>query len=112
MPQPELIALMRQARAFVFAGEEDFGIVLAEALACGTPVIAFGRGGARDIVTDGTGLFFDQQTPAAIIDAVARFETTSYAAETCRAAAQHLAPALFRDRLRAAVDAALAKAHT
>lgn len=110
VPQPELVTLMREARAFVFAGEEDFGIVLAEALACGTPVIAFGRGGARDIVTHGTGLFFDEQTPAAIIQTVARFETTSYAAETCRAAAQHFAPALFRDRLRAAVATALARA--
>ena len=108
VPQAELIALMRAARAFVFAGEEDFGIVLAEALACGTPVIAFGRGGARDIVTDGTGLFFDAQTPAAIIEAVTRFEATPCCAETCRAAAQRFAPALFRDRLRAAVNGALA----
>ena len=108
VPQGELVTLMREARAFVFAGEEDFGIVLAEALACGTPVIAYGRGGARDIVTEGTGRFFDAQTPAAIIDAVTRFEATSYSAATCHASAQRFAPSVFRDRLRAAVDEALA----
>ena len=109
VPQSELVGLMRAARAFVFAGEEDFGIVLAEALACGTPVIAFGRGGARDIVAEGTGVLFDAQSPAAIIDAVARFEAMVIAPEACRAAALRFRPALFRDRLRAAVDAAMAE---
>ena len=108
VPQAELVGLLRAARGFVFAGEEDFGIVLAEALACGTPVIAFGRGGARDIVTAGTGRFFDAQTPAAIIEAVTQFEATFYSAETCRAAAERFALPLFRERLRAAVDGALA----
>jgi glycosyltransferase involved in cell wall biosynthesis len=103
----ELVALMRAARGFVFAGEEDFGIVLAEALACGTPVIAFGRGGARDIVSADTGVFFDAQTPAAIIAAVSRFEGLEFVAETCRAAAAGLAPGVFRARLRAAVEAAI-----
>lgn len=107
VPQAELIALMRAARAFVFAGEEDFGIVLAEALACGTPVIAFGHGGARDIVIPGTGVFFDEQTPEAIVAAVAQFETGVFSADTCRAAAERFAPALFRDQLRAAVNEAL-----
>ena len=110
VPQAELVGLMRAARAFVYAGEEDFGIVLAEALACGTPVIAFGRGGARDIVAEGTGVLFDAQTPAAISAAVLRFEATPIAAEACRAAALRFTPALFCDRLRAAVDAALAGA--
>jgi glycosyltransferase involved in cell wall biosynthesis len=92
----------------VFAGEEDFGIVLAEALACGTPVIAFGHGGARDIVADGTGVFFDAQTPEAIVAAVARFEAGTFPATACRDAATRFAPALFRARLRTAVDQALA----
>ena len=50
---------MRRARAFVFAAEEDFGIIPVEAQACGTPVIAYGRGGSRETVVEGrTGLFF------------------------------------------------------
>jgi hypothetical protein len=53
----------RPCSALVFLGEDDFGIVMAEALACGTPVIAFGRGGAREVVTGGeTGVLFADQT--------------------------------------------------
>ena len=62
----ELIRLMQSARAMVFAAEEDFGITTVEAQACGTPVIAFGEGGARDIILENadtpTGILFDAQT--------------------------------------------------
>lgn len=69
---------LQRARAFVFAAEEDFGILPVEAQACGTPVIAFGRGGSRETVVDGvSGLFFEEQTADAIIDAVRRFENES-----------------------------------
>jgi glycosyltransferase involved in cell wall biosynthesis len=70
-------ALLRGARAFVFAAEEDFGILPVEAQACGTPVIAYGRGGTRETVRDRahpSGLFFDIQSPEAVTDAVRRFE--------------------------------------
>jgi len=54
---------MQSAEAFVFAAEEDFGIVPVEAQACGTPVIAFARGGAAETIVEGqTGLFFREQT--------------------------------------------------
>jgi glycosyltransferase involved in cell wall biosynthesis len=108
VPQDELVGLLRAARAFVFAGEEDFGIVLAEALACGTPVIAFGRGGARDIVAEGCGGFFDAQTPEAIMAAVERFEAAGFDAAACRMAALRFEPGRFRDGLRAAVERAMA----
>ncbi|WP_226781555.1 glycosyltransferase [Oceaniglobus trochenteri] len=70
-----LADLYRGARALIFPGEEDFGIVPVEAMACGTPVIAFGRGGALDSVRAGvTGTFFEAQEPAALRAAVTDFD--------------------------------------
>ena len=71
--------LLRGARAFLFAAEEDFGILPVEAQACGTPVIAYGQGGARETLRGvgsdrPTGLFFDAQTPEAVAAAIRRFE--------------------------------------
>jgi len=66
---------MQKAKAFVFAADEDFGMIPIEAQACGTPVIAFGKGGSLETVVENeTGLYFYEQTPDAIIDAVTRFE--------------------------------------
>lgn len=78
-PTAVLRDLMQRAKAFVFAAEEDFGISPVEAQACGTPVIAFGRGGACESIRglDGperTGIFFDAQSPAAIVAAIEHFE--------------------------------------
>jgi glycosyltransferase involved in cell wall biosynthesis len=73
----ELVTIIAGCRALVFPGEEDFGIVPVEAMAAGRPVIAFRRGGALDSVVEGeTGLFFDEQTPESLIDALRRFEAT------------------------------------
>lgn len=66
---------MQRARAFVFAAEEDFGIVPIEAQACGTPVIAYGKGGVLEtVIKDITGIFFYEQKIDSIIEAVNRFE--------------------------------------
>lgn len=74
-PTDVIIDYMRKAKAFVFAAEEDFGIVPVEAQACGTPVIAYGRGGALETVISGiTGLFFENQTEDSLREAVIRFE--------------------------------------
>ena len=81
-----LINYMQKAKAFIFAAEEDFGIVPVEAQACGTPVIAYGKGGIAETVIPfqnkekappPTGIFFDEQTPGALIDAVKKFETVA-----------------------------------
>ena len=77
MDSKKLKSLMQGAKAFVFAAEEDFGITVVEAMACGTPVIAFNKGGTAETVIDGvTGILFDSQTPESIKNAVARFEET------------------------------------
>jgi glycosyltransferase involved in cell wall biosynthesis len=74
-PFESLKTYMQRARAFVFAAEEDFGIVSVEAQACGTPVIAYGKGGAVESIVEGkTGLFFSEQTPESVRDAIGRFE--------------------------------------
>lgn len=70
---------MQNAKAFVFAAKEDFGIAPVEAQACGTPVIAFGKGGALETVVDNkTGVFFDKQTAQSIEEAVKHFEKLSF----------------------------------
>ena len=94
---------MRRARGFVFAAEEDFGICVVEAQACGTPVIAFGKGGVLESVHDlsakePTGIFFTEQTPEAIIDAVRLFEAKrkQFDAGACRRSAERFSRERFR----------------
>jgi UDP-N-acetylmuramyl pentapeptide phosphotransferase/UDP-N-acetylglucosamine-1-phosphate transferase/glycosyltransferase involved in cell wall biosynthesis len=98
--------LMQRAKAFVFAAEEDFGIVAVEAQACGTPVIAYGRGGVTETVVQGkTGLFFSEQTPESIGAAVAEFEQRGgWDADTIRAQAEKFSISMFRSRLMEIVN--------
>ena len=106
-----LIDHMQRARAFVFAAEEDFGITPVEAQACGTPVIAFGKGGALETINnqdgnDRTGLFFKEQTTQAICEAVNAFEIleADFSPAACRRNAERFAPEVFREKFRALVD--------
>jgi glycosyltransferase involved in cell wall biosynthesis len=84
LPRREYVQTVALAKALVFAGCEDFGIALAEAQVCGTPLIAFNRGGAREIVRRlgaaeaATGILFERQTVAAVKEAVEHFETHSH----------------------------------
>jgi glycosyltransferase involved in cell wall biosynthesis len=104
---------LARAKAFVYAACEDFGIVLVEAQACGTPVIAYGTGGAAETVLDirthpdcGTGILFPQQTSAAIVAAIATFETyeRQFQAAGIRAHAESFATSVFRSRYLSLVD--------
>jgi len=79
LEQEELKKNMSKAKAFVFAAEEDFGIVPVEAQACGTPVISFNKGGVTEtIIPSKTGLLFDEQTQKSIIDCVNIFERSEF----------------------------------
>ena len=100
------------ARAFVFAADEDFGIAPLEAQACGTPVIAFGRGGAAETIcgldtTQPTGVLFHEQTPESIAAAVRTFEANVHriSAVACRANAARFSAQRFRDEFAAFVAA-------
>lgn len=94
---------LERARAFLFAGREDFGIVLAEAQAAGCPLIAYQKGGAAEIVRGSdcerpTGMLFDEQTPEAVVEAVEVFERESklFSAAACRANAERFSQGRFR----------------
>lgn len=108
-PSQVVLAQMRRARAFVYAGEEDFGIVLVEAQSCGTPVIALARGGAAETVRDGySGVLFDSQSPQGICRAVERFETAPgmWSAAQIRHWAQRFSVERFRQHLTTELDLA------
>jgi glycosyltransferase involved in cell wall biosynthesis len=110
-PSSVLSDLMQRARAFIFAAEEDFGITPVEAQACGTPVIAYGRGGALETIRGldharPTGLFFQRQDAAAIADAVLEFERNAdrITPLDCWENAQRFSAQIFRETYGNFVD--------
>ncbi|MBA1236305.1 glycosyltransferase family 4 protein [Pseudomonas stutzeri] len=106
-----LLHHMQRARAFVFAAEEDFGIAPIEAQACGTPVIAFGRGGVLETVRgidhpEPTGVFYDEQTAESLIAAIGEFEAQAHHIfpDDCRASAERFSTERFRQEIKAFVE--------
>lgn len=99
---------MQKAKAFIFAADEDFGMIPIEAQACGTPVIAYGHGGSLETVSEGkTGLFFHEQTPENIIKAVTHFESlgeTPFNYETCRKWAESFSEERFKKEIKEFVE--------
>lgn len=96
-PDAVLRTLMQKAKGFVFAAVEDFGILPVEAMACGTPIIAFGKGGVLETVIEGqTGLFFNEQTVPSLIDAVQRFEKVEFDSSKCRLRAEEFSQGRFQ----------------
>lgn len=102
-----LLSHLQRAKALIFAAEEDFGILPLEAQAAGTPVIAYGKGGALETVrgkdmAKPTGLFFPEQTTEAICKAIHDFESdsTPFTVENCVENAARFTPALFREQFK------------
>ena len=103
----------RHARALLFPGEEDFGIVPVEAMAHGCPVIAYGVGGATESVVDGqTGVWFDQQTIDCLASAIERAEAITFDPIAMHAHTQRFSHARFLREMRDVLQSALEKNRT
>jgi len=99
--------LLGGARALLFPGEEDFGIVPVEAQAAGLPVIAYGVGGAAETVVDGrTGVLFDEQSPTALAAAIERFEGLTLDTGAVRENARRFGRERFRAEMAGVIDRA------
>lgn len=106
-PFPVLKDYMQRAKGFVFAAEEDFGIVPLEAQAAGTPVIAYGKGGVLETVKDGeTGIFFEEQTVESLIAAIRKFESMdqSFDPNIIRKNAESFSPVFFENQFKSIID--------
>jgi glycosyltransferase involved in cell wall biosynthesis len=116
-PSSVLKEYMQKAKAFVYAAEEDFGIVTVEAQACGTPVIAFGKGGSLETIIpvrqeegeQPTGIFFYEQSVEALQNAVQHFEKVQdiFDARVLRKNAERFGKERFKQEFKAFVDRAL-----
>ena len=112
-PAHVLREYLRRCRAFVFASKEDFGIIPIEAQACGTPVIAFGEGGALETVNglesqQPTGIFFQPQTQEALQMAILEFESNAavFTPEVCRRNAERFSNQRFQKEFQEFISSA------
>ncbi len=97
----EVNKALNSAKGFIFSAEEDFGIVQVEALAAGAPVIAYDKGGVRDIVQDGeSGVLFSRQTVESLIEAIQKVEATTFLPGTLRRKAKRFDKGLFLTKIR------------
>lgn len=104
----ELVKLARGCEAFLFPGEEDFGILPVEIQAAGRPVLAWNRGGARETVVHGeTGLLFEDSHPRGLVEAVEAFQRRRWSPEVCRNHALKFRREIFENRLRELLERAL-----
>jgi glycosyltransferase involved in cell wall biosynthesis len=110
--EQQRLDLFARCRAFLFPGEEDFGITPLEAMAMGRPVIAYGAGGALETVIEGvTGRFFAEQSAAALAAAVAASRTDSYDAARIRVHAERFGKPRFLERMRAFIAEQVERNH-
>ena len=89
-----------EAKAFIFPGIDDFGIVAVEAMAAGTPVIAYNAGGALDYISKSTGVFFDEQTSESLAKAIASFNQRSFIHTTIATQATKFSPLVFQKKVK------------
>ena len=101
----KLRSLMQKAKAFIFAAEEDFGIIPVEVQACGTPVIALSKGGTLETVVENqTGIFFDEQTAEKIKEAIIHFGTKNFEPKIIREHAIKFSKQRFENEIKEFVD--------
>lgn len=101
----QMATYMASAEAFLFAAQDDFGVTPVEALAAGTPVIAYKAGGALDYIQEGkTGLFFGEQSVQSLSNAIADFSNHSFDHVAIRTFAQDFSPQTFDAKLTELVD--------
>jgi glycosyltransferase involved in cell wall biosynthesis len=92
----EVVEYFRTAKAFIFPGVDDFGIVAVEALAAGTPVIAYKGGGALDYIQDGeNGLFFKEQSTKSLVEVLINFDKKKFNQKTIQTSAQQFSAPFF-----------------
>lgn len=103
--QEKLKELYANATATIFPGDEDFGLVPLESMACGTPVIAFKSGGALETVNEKTGVFFEEPSWASLATVLKTFDASKFHPDTCRTHAEHFSQKKFEEKIRSAVSA-------
>lgn len=108
----ELKKLYQSARALIFTALEDAGLVMVEAQSCGTPVIAFGGGGALELVNNGiNGILFPHQTAESLVEAVKRFQTISFSAADISASTKAYGKLAFKNNFQAKISQAKNNPH-
>lgn len=114
-PTDSLKNILQKARAFIFAADEDFGILPVEAQACGTPVIAYGCGGATETVLNGeTGIFFSEQSVESICEAIKKFENSrdNFHPEIIRKNAERFSRVRFEKEFKSFVERKLSECYS
>lgn len=105
LTESELRHYYQECKAFIFAGEEDFGIVGAEAQSCGKPVLCYEQSGMAEIVVPGkTGELFSEQSVECVSDALSKFDPKQYDPETCRQQAMLFDISSFQQQMKTFVD--------
>ena len=104
VPDSDLPELYRNARALLFPQFEDAGVVPLEAQACGTPVVAFGKGGVLDTIKNGeTGLYFDEQSVDSLSDAIKQFETMTFDSAAVSGFASSFSASRFKEKISSVI---------